>query len=78
MESYSPTYQAGGRQYRYNYSRERLEQLGKQSVVRTIRGRRVPVVEQQVISYTTLKADKFDRAPGYWVDLFDAALGRQA
>lgn len=78
MEGYSQVYQTEHRQYRYNYARGRLEQLGRQVVVRTIRGRRVPVVELQVLSSTTVKPDKFDKAPGFWVDLFDAVLDREA
>lgn len=76
MERYSPVYQTERRQYRYNYTRGRLEQIGKRIVVRSVRGRRVPIVEQQVISYTVLKPEAFDRVPGYWVELFDSAIDR--
>lgn len=74
---YSDLESFGLHQYRYNYNTQCVEQLGKSIIFIEQQGRQVPVVGTSVLQSYPIKAEQFEKSPGYWYQLLDTLAERE-
>lgn len=74
---YSDTYSTEKSQYRYNYNTCQLEKIGKKIRMMNSGGNLYPVVETGIVASYSIDPRKFDRAPMFWVILYEEAKKRK-
>lgn len=73
MAKYSEVKRIGQFQYRYNYEKGKLEQMGKTvKKITDVDGHSYPAVVLDILHSTEVKKELFEKEPDYWIQLFDS------
>ncbi|EOS62894.1 hypothetical protein C814_01042 [Anaerotruncus sp. G3(2012)] len=75
---YSKIYPTDQRDYRYNYTTQKLQRIEKRIRFKEINGINCSVVESEVTAEFDVRHQLWDKMPEYWVQLYDSEPRRVA